>query len=181
MERSGHLGLALLFISPVTIIATILVSPVWGVFTTIIAISVFHIPDLDQKVPTIKHRGISHTIWAALALGSISGAIAFWATTRLYNNPPAFLTETLQFTPTSPIIAATIVSISILIVYLSHILGDILTTGSAYFGMDIRPLFPVSKSSFQLRIFNSDSLMWNILFFSIGAAVHGGLLYLLVL
>lgn len=181
MERSGHTGLALLFITPITAATALLSSAGWALLTTVIALSLVDIPDIDQNLPAIPHRGPTHTVWAAIAVSLFGAGVALSVLFHLLATPPAFLTDSLLLAAISPYLAALLIFISLLIVYLSHIIGDILTTGSAYYGMDIKPFAPVTEFSPQLRLFKSDSIAWNFSFFAAGAGVHLLVLFILVL
>ena len=79
MHRSGHWGLALLFYSPVVFgaptadITTLPLIVVGAVLTSGFCMLL----DIDQNLPLVKHRGITHTVWFTLLVGTILGGGAF--------------------------------------------------------------------------------------------------------
>lgn len=79
MYRTGHYGAALLAYAPVAfVVATVglrSLALVGGVGIVLLAT----LPDYDQRVPFVTHRGPTHTVWFALAVGVVltaAGGIA---------------------------------------------------------------------------------------------------------
>ncbi|MFT4889267.1 MAG: inner membrane protein [Halobacteriales archaeon] len=77
MYRTGHFGAALLAYAPVAFVVV-----AWGFQTVaalggLVAVGLATLPDYDQRVPFVEHRGATHTIWfallVALALGLAGG------------------------------------------------------------------------------------------------------------
>jgi len=73
MYREGHSGFNALLYAPVLP----LVSSVWSLelalVGALVAVGVANIPDLDQPLPRIRHRGPTHTVWFALLVGLVTG------------------------------------------------------------------------------------------------------------
>lgn len=74
MYREGHVGAALLAYAPVGFVVAAagfrFLSLIGGVGVAGLAM----LPDYDQKVPGVDHRGPTHTVWFAVAVGVV-GAI----------------------------------------------------------------------------------------------------------
>lgn len=73
MYRTGHFGAALLAYAPVAFVVV-----AWGFRTLallggLVAIGLATIPDYDQRVPFVDHRGPTHTIWFALLVAAVLG------------------------------------------------------------------------------------------------------------
>src|SRR5699024_12300032 len=75
MYRKGHWGLALLFYSPIVfgaLSADIATLPL-VIAGTAVTSGLCMLPDVDQNLPFIKHRGSTHTSWFALLVGVVLG------------------------------------------------------------------------------------------------------------
>jgi len=74
MYREGHAGLNALLYAPILP----LVSHVWSLelalVGALVAVGVANIPDLDQPLPRLRHRGPTHTVWFAVLVGLATGA-----------------------------------------------------------------------------------------------------------
>ena len=166
MHRSGHWGLALLFYSPVVFgvltadITTLPLVVVGAVLTSGFCM----LPDIDQNLPLVKHRGITHTVWFALLVGTVLGGGAFvvvqgagqsilgqWIPTERLLGSPLAITVGWFFGVTGGL------------VIVSHLVGDWLTK------MRIRPWSPLSKHKHRLGITPADSLIANGLLYVQGA------------
>jgi inner membrane protein len=126
MYLPGHVGLAL-------VSAAVLVVTTGGARRAGVGVAVLVLlasaPDIDLFLAGIQHRGITHTVWAALVLGSTlavgGGYLARrWGTTD----------------DTSLTFAVGTVSV------LTHLVGDVLTP------MGIRPLYPLVSTTYSLDL-----------------------------
>lgn len=154
MYRLGHQGANLLLFAPVFVAlaavghAPLAVLGVGVVFTTA------SLPDIDIRLPLVAHRGITHTVWAALA-AAVVGAGAAWLVAGAFGD----LTESLGVS--RPVVAAAaggLLAFSIL----GHLLGDALTP------MGIEPFHPISDRSYSLSLCTADSWLGNRLLFGGG-------------
>jgi len=73
MHREGHIGAALLAYAPVGFVALALGFQGIAVLGAIGAGALAMVPDYDQNVPGISHRGITHTVWFAGLVGLVLG------------------------------------------------------------------------------------------------------------
>lgn len=139
MHRRGHYGSVMLTYAPVAFVLTYL-----GAYRLLVAgwigVTFFAmIPDLDMRIPSISHRGPTHTIWFAalfglfLAGGCILGVYHFEAPSTLRG-----YLEYQDYIGFSFLIGVTSV--------LGHLLGDVVTVSG------LRPLTPFSNRKFVLEI-----------------------------
>jgi inner membrane protein len=87
MHREGHYGGALLAYAPLGSTVIALGFPTAGVGGGVLAVALAMLPDWDQKLPLVTHRGVTHTVhFAAVVavgtglLGAGTGASASDAT-----------------------------------------------------------------------------------------------------
>ncbi|WP_135662103.1 metal-dependent hydrolase [Halorhabdus rudnickae] len=73
MHREGHIGAALLAYAPVGFVALALGFQGIAVLGAIGAGALAMVPDYDQNIPGIRHRGITHTVWFAGLVGLVLG------------------------------------------------------------------------------------------------------------
>lgn len=76
MYRNGHYGAALLAYSPLGLLAVALGFPLAGVGGGLLAIALAMIPDWDQRVPGVAHRGPTHTVYFAGIVAVGTGLLA---------------------------------------------------------------------------------------------------------
>jgi len=73
MHREGHYGAALVAYAPVVFILTALDYATLALLGGAVVVGGAMLPDVDQRIPGVKHRGPTHTLWFALAVGVIVG------------------------------------------------------------------------------------------------------------
>ncbi|MFB6095035.1 MAG: metal-dependent hydrolase [Halodesulfurarchaeum sp.] len=148
MLRSGHYGAALLAYAPLAWVllagghraAAALALP-----TTLV---LARLPDLDRRLPLVRHRGGTHTVWFAGLVGMGVGGLA----SGLCSSPPR----------ESPLavglwgVAVGGAAIG------SHLLADSITP------VGIRPLWPLSDRRIALGFVNADSWIANTLLLWLG-------------
>lgn len=71
MHRSGHYGASLAVYSPVGFVLTVFGASELAIFGGAVVVGGAMLPDLDQRVPFIQHRGPTHTIWFMLLVASV--------------------------------------------------------------------------------------------------------------
>ena len=148
MYRNGHYGAALLCYAPVgfgLLVAGLESSAVVG---GAIVLALARTPDLDVRVPLISHRGITHTVWFALAVGALCAG-AGWVLAAPLGLGPAATVAALAG-------GAGALSIG------SHLLADALTP------MGIRPLWPLSSRRYSLELVRADNWLANQLLLGAG-------------
>lgn len=71
MHRKGHLGAALTAYAPVGFVALVVAPPTLALAGAAVAVGIAMLPDWDQKLPFVKHRGATHTVHFAVAVGGV--------------------------------------------------------------------------------------------------------------
>jgi len=73
MHRTGHYGGALLVYAPVGFLTLAVGLDGVALLGGAVVVGGAMLPDLDMRVPFITHRGPTHTVWFALAVGAVLG------------------------------------------------------------------------------------------------------------
>lgn len=126
MYLPGHVGLALVTAAVLVVTVGFDRRVVAGAALLVLLASA---PDVDLLLAGIQHRGITHTVWAALGLGSALAVGGGVLTRRLGG------TDDTSFT-----FAVGTASC------LTHLVGDLLTP------MGIRPLYPLFSTTYSLDL-----------------------------
>jgi inner membrane protein len=162
MYRRGHIGLGLLFGAPIACIAGLGGHPLYmGVAFGMSTITSF-IPDIDQRLPVLNHRGITHTVWFGIASVFVVGAgFLFLLNIPLHTRVPSSPAEILI---QSPGLSVTVL-VSGFAGFGSHLIGDMLTEAYDY---TITPFWPVFDEPYTFGVTTADSTFWNWGFFVSG-------------
>ncbi len=166
MQRSGHVGIGLVLFAPVALGLT------WAGATTVLPVGLLGVlvastaPDLDEFVPHIAHRGITHTLFAAVVTGVVFGLVAPSIVEPGTASSAAWLGH-----PRSLSLAAGLLGF---LGVVGHLAGDVLTP------MGIRPWYPVTGRHYSLEFVRSRNRLANATFLAVGAvgvvvATVGGL------
>lgn len=156
MYQKGHIGASLVVYAPFGFVLAALASMEAGAIVAAAVASTAMIPDLDMKVPLVKHRGITHTVWFALAFGAAFGAVgAILGLRRGVLGAVLFGGLAFLFG------ALTIVS---------HLLADALTP------MGIEPFAPVRDDHYTLDLFRAANPVANYGLLGLGGVVVAGAL-----
>ncbi|MDB2238002.1 metal-dependent hydrolase [Halorubrum ezzemoulense] len=151
MYRKGHVGASLVVYAPFGFLVTALLSIEAGLVGAAGAASTAMVPDLDMRVPVVRHRGITHTVWFALLVGVVLGGVG------LAVGLQRGLAEALLFGAAAFLFAA--------VTIVSHILADALTpTG-------IRPYAPVRDTEYSLDLFTAANPFANYGLLGLGGVV----------
>lgn len=149
MYLLGHLGIALLVFAPIAfvLVRTRRIRPAGfgGAAMLLLATA----PDVDGYVAGLAHRGLTHTVWAALAVGILIAVVGFccpsWGgSCRSRSTTFGFLVGTTSV--------------------LNHLLGDLITP------MGLRPFYPLSGAQYSLRLVLARNPEANLAFFAVGSA-----------
>lgn len=71
MHRRGHIGAALAVYAPLGFVTTAVAGVEFGALGGVIAAGISMLPDYDQRIPFIKHRGRTHTVHFAVLVGVV--------------------------------------------------------------------------------------------------------------
>jgi inner membrane protein len=154
--RSGHYGVSLLVYSPVAF-ALLVAGEVTLAFVAGAAVLwLATLPDVDHRIPGVTHRGVTHTVAFALAVGAVFGAAGY------------LLAGTLRLSDSLAVagFGAFVGSLGIA----AHIVGDVLTPAG------VRPFWPLSRRKYTLSLTRADSTLWNVGLFAVGVFVTAAVL-----
>lgn len=154
MHREGHIGAALLAYAPLGLIALAVGARALALLGGLVAVAGAMLPDLDMRVPLVPHRGPTHTVWFAAAVGVV-GALAGVAVGLDGGIPAAAGSAAYGF-----LVGAVTVG--------AHLAADALTP------MGIQPWTPLSKRTYSLELVHASSPIANYLLLAGGIAVAAG-------
>lgn len=75
MHREGHIGTALLAYAPLGAVTLGTGFDQLAILGGVGAAALAMLPDVDQRLPGVRHRGPTHTIWFAGATGGVASLI----------------------------------------------------------------------------------------------------------
>lgn len=162
MYRKGHYGVALLVFAPVGFALVQAGHASLALVTGGTMLWFAMLPDVDHRIPGISHRGITHTLVFALAVGGVLGGAGY----LLQQTLPA-----LGDVPGPVSLAALGFGIGSLTV-LAHLVGDLLTP------MGVALFWPLTDRRYSLSLAPADSRVANWGLFGLGIAATGGAAYL---
>ena len=156
MYQEGHYGAALLAYAPVGFV-TFLVGPQQlGVLGLVVVVGLATLPDQDQRIPGVKHRGITHTVWFAVSVGSAIAVAGGYVGSVLSDGSIRAIVVGVLF-------GFFVGAISIL----SHIAADALTP------MGVTPFSPVDDRHYSLDIVRASNQAANPALLMLGVAAAG--------
>jgi inner membrane protein len=146
MYQNGHYGAALLAVAPIgtVLIAVGLVE--LAVAAGVTAVTLAMVPDLDQRVPGIAHRGPTHTVWFALVVGVITAVAA------------------VALAVAGPVVSAVTGFVVGTGTIGSHIAADALTPAG------VRPWRPVNDTHYSLDVVKAKNPLANYALLGLGIA-----------
>jgi inner membrane protein len=71
MHREGHLGAALVAYAPIALVVVAVGPPMLAFIGAAVVGGLAMLPDWDQKFPFVEHRGVTHTVHFAVAVGVV--------------------------------------------------------------------------------------------------------------
>lgn len=160
MNRDGHLGAALLAFVPIGL--TMMEAGAGGLALVwaAVAASLTMVPDHDQRVPFVSHRGVTHTLLFAvgfgLAVGAVTGAFAEAGHIQV---GPSFVVLDHRVGPLQ-----TVGFVVGTVTVLSHLAADALTPAG------VPLLWPLSDHRFSLGLVAADDVLANYGLFLAGLA-----------
>ena len=151
MHKVGHHGAAMLGYAP--IIALLDPGHRWlAILGLPVALFAARLPDVDQRLPFVPHRGPTHTIWFALVLG-LGAMVAFQAVI-----------------PEGPLLVRTGVACVLSFGVLTHLASDAITPAG------VRPFWPIWNRSIALPLCRAEDPVANWLLFVGGLFAIAGVL-----
>jgi inner membrane protein len=158
--RKGHYGVSLLVFAPVGVALAGLGRPTFALAGGAGMLWLAMLPDLDQRVPGVTHRGVTHTLAFAALVGATLGAAG------LTVGGAAGVVSGAELGAFGFGVGALAV--------LAHLLADALTPAG------VAVLWPLSARRYSLSVTTADSVLWNYALFAAGVFVTGVLLLLAV-
>ena len=156
MYRDGHAGLNALLYAPFVPFVTSSYSLELALWGAVLALAAANLPDFDQGIPWIDHRGPTHTVWFALLVGAVAGAGTVLVADSSFGSG--------GFSFGFGFVVGTCGT-------LAHLAGDVVTP------MGISPFAPVSQAHVTLNWFKSKNSRVNRAFLFVGTlALVGSLL-----
>ncbi|WP_101297340.1 metal-dependent hydrolase [Halegenticoccus soli] len=152
MYAPGHIGLALLCYAPAAAYLThrgrvrARRAGTAGVLFCAAA------PDADLYVAQLMHRGVTHTLWMAIALGALGAVVGL----ALGRRGPRSAGESARFGAVVGVLGIG-----------SHLAGDVVTP------MGLRPLYPLSDATVTLALVYSRDPHVNVALFVVGVGAFG--------
>lgn len=148
MHREGHVGIALFAYAPIGALTLGAGFQELAVLGAVGSVGLAMAPDVDLRIPLIRHRGVTHTIWFALVIGGLCGAggLLIGASEGIL---PALGLGTWGFF----VGALTVIS---------HILADALTPAG------VRPFAPYRDHEYSLAVARASNPIANYLLLGLG-------------
>ncbi|MFC6835553.1 metal-dependent hydrolase [Halomarina ordinaria] len=147
MHRTGHLGFSALVYAPVGL-ALAGESPALAILGYVGVLSLASLPDVDLRLPLVRHRGVTHTLPFAFGVG-----LALWAAGRTLAGPLGLPPETL----------GTFGAFVGVFGVCAHLLADTVTP------MGVPWLWPLSGRRYSLSLVRADDTLANYGLFALGA------------
>jgi inner membrane protein len=156
MYRTGHYGAALLAFAPVGFLLVAAGYEELALVGATIVVGGSMVPDWDQRIPFVSHRGLTHTVWFALLVGFLLGAGGWVVGGELGVQEQAALAA-FGFVVGTVMIGA-------------HLFADALTP------MGIRPFAPLGSGTCTVGLTRAANPIGNGLLLILGVLVAGGAL-----
>lgn len=153
MYRTGHYGTALLVYAPMAFLLQAAGFETLAAIGGATVVGGAMVPDVDQRLPFVSHRGLTHTIWFALLVGFAFGTVGWIAGEAFGPQGRAGLAAFGFFVGALTIGA--------------HLLADALTP------MGIRPFAPFGTGSCTLGITRAGNPIGNAALLVLGVLLAG--------
>lgn len=159
MYAKGHYGAALLAYAPVGY-ALLAVSPTAAFVGGAGVIALATLPDVDHRLPLVRHRGPTHSLLFLVAVSAALAALG-WQLGQGSYRPLG-----------GPAEAATLGAVVGVVAIGSHLLADLLTP------MGVNLLWPYPGPMLTLDVTRADNPLANWLLLAVGVGVTAAVLYL---
>lgn len=150
--RLGHYGVSLLLYAPVGLLFALAGELGLAVVGGAGVLALARVPDYDQRIPGITHRGVTHTVLFAVLVGAtLAGVLLALSRAGSQPLPADVLAPRVAF-------AFGVGAFGIL----AHLAGDVLTPAG------VPLLWPLSGRTYTVSLTTADSTLWNYLLFALG-------------
>ena len=160
MHRNGHYGASLLAYAPIGFVVIALGFPLAAVGGGALALALAMVPDWDQRIPNVPHRGPTHTVHFAAVVGALTGLLGAGIGASVSDGAPLAILG-------AGVLGATTGAVSIL----AHIGADALTP------MGVEPLGD-DGPYISYDLWRADSMLGNYALLGLGGAAALGAFYL---
>ena len=155
MHREGHVGAALLVYAPLGTWLAGTGYPGAALLGAATMIAFASVPDVDERLPLVAHRGVTHTFLFALAFGGALGLVGLQFATAVPKG---------SWGPTTPARFGFLLgTLSVL----THVAADALTP------MGVAPLWPLSRSRISLSLTRAANPVANYALLVAGVLASG--------
>jgi inner membrane protein len=151
MYRLGHQGAALVVYAPLGLALLLAGRPTLAVVGGGVSLALASLPDVDQRLPGVAHRGVTHTLGFALAVGATLGGVG-WVL-----GSDAGVGTALEYAAVGFAVGTTAI--------VSHLLADVITP------MGITPFWPVSDRHYTFGVCRADNTLANYALLGVGIAL----------
>ena len=151
MYRPGHYGVALLVYAPVGGVLVALGFAALAVVGGAVVLALTPVPDWDQRIPFVSHRGVTHTVLFALVVGAVIGGVGSAVGTSLSLGSNALLAGVGFLVGGTAILA--------------HLLADVITPAG------IAPFWPFSGRNYSFGLARADNMVANYALLAAGVLV----------
>jgi len=147
MYRAGHYGVSLLVYAPVLALLVTIGHPTAAFAGALGVLALTPLPDYDQRIPFVSHRGSTHTLAFAWLVGAALAAVVL----VVPGIDPSVQTPLGGFALFVGVYGIT-----------AHLLGDVITPSGVAF------LWPLSSKRYSLDLVGASNRIANYLLFALG-------------
>lgn len=162
MYRTGHLGVALLVFAPIGYLLVDAGAALAALLTGAVVLWLAMLPDVDHRLPVVSHRGVTHSLLFAAAVGAVFAAVGVALETA---GGDALAAELLGLDALGVGVVPFAFALGFLAVA-SHLLGDLLTPAG------VNLFWPIPRT-FSLYLTRADSTVANYGLFLLGLFAVG--------
>lgn len=148
MYRTGHLGVSLLVFAPIGYLMVAAGYPLAALLTGSAMLWLAMLPDVDHRIPGIPHRGPTHSLLFAAAVGAVFAGVGTVVGGQFPSLPQGRLTEFGFFVG--------FVSVA------AHLLGDVLTPAG------VNLFWPLSGKEYSVYLARANNRIANYGLFVLG-------------
>lgn len=151
MHKEGHIGAALFFYAPLGFLIAVVSGSELAIYGGIVVSGLAMLPDIDMKLPLVRHRGPTHTLWFAVGVGAIMGVLG--EASSLQNGIPVGIAGFLAGFLLGSVTMA------------SHIAADALTPAG------VEPFAPLRDEEYSYGLVKAANPIANYALLALGLAV----------
>ena len=163
MYRNGHYGVSLLVFAPVGFALVAAGRPALALVTGGTMVWLATLPDVDHRLPGVTHRGVTHTLAFAAAVGAALALVGALVSPAVAPLAPA-AAPTGRVGVVAYGFALGTVSVG------AHLLADLLTPAG------VAPFWPLSDRRYSLSLTTADDRVWNYGLLGAGVLAAGAAL-----